>query len=229
MALINIELFLLVKVIDAHPSIATAAGDEAPLLAVQGNTSDFVGRFDRFDEPAWFEAVEEVSAVAGRDGEDAPTGTPFGGEGVEFAAAHDAFDFVFFDGRAGAQVPPANFLVVRGGDEDIEVGAPDDAFDCTAVDARADFVAWGLGGVIAVHCAAHAVWAGGGGGIAAAAGEVEDAELLLCAAGCKNLGSWLGGEGDGADDMGVLEGVQAFAGVGVPYFAVEEGSAFVPS
>lgn len=37
-------------------------------------------------------------------------------------------------------------------------------------------------------------------------------------------------EGHSADDMGVLEGVEAFAGVGVPYFAGKtQGSVIKPA
>ena len=81
------------------------------------------------------------------------------------------------------------------------------------MDAGPDFVT-GRGG-----CGGGVV--GGGGGGAAAAGEVEDAELLFHAAGCEDLGVGLVGECDGADDVVVLEGVEGFAGVGVPDFAVE--------
>lgn len=220
-ALVHIELLLVVEIIDPHPRIARAARDEATLFAVQRNAGDFVGGLDAFDEAARVEAVEEVGAVAGRDAEDAAAGAAFGREGVELAAADAAFEVVVADGRARAQVPPADLLVVGGGDEDVQVGAPDDGFDGAAVDARADFVAGGCAGV-AVDRGAGAVGAGGGGGVAvAAAGEVEDAELLLGAAGGEDLGARLGGEGDGPDDVRVLEGVEAFAGVGVPYFAVK--------
>jgi hypothetical protein len=241
-ALVHIELLLLVEVVHPHPRVGRAAGDEAALSAVQRDAGDLVGGLDAFDEAARVEAVEEVGAVAGGDAEDAACATASttatatvvaaavgGREGVELAAADGAVEVVLGDGRARAQVPPADHPVVGGGDEDVEVGAPDDGLDGAAVDARADFVAGGRGrgtvGGVAVHRGgAHAVRAGGGGGGAAgAAGEVEDAEFLLGAAGGEDLRAGLGGEGDGADDVRVLEGVQAFAGVGVPDFAVEGG------
>ena len=243
MALVHIKLLFLVKVVHPYPGIGRAARDEAALSAVQRDAGDLVGGLDAFDEAARVEAVEEVGAVAGGDAEDAACATASAvaaatatvaaaaveREGVELAAADGAVEVVLGDGRARAQVPPADHLVVGGGDEDVEVGAPDDGLDGAAVDARADFVAGGRGrgGVavaVAVHRGTHAVRAGrGGGGAAAAAGEVEDAEFLLCAAGGEDLRAGLGGEGDGADDVRVLEGVQAFAGVGVPNFAVESG------
>lgn len=54
-------------------------------------------------------------------------------------------------------------------------------------------------------------------------GEVVDHELLLEAAGCEDLGAGLRGEGDGADDMPMLQCMEAFAGVGIPDFAVSKG------
>lgn len=165
MALVHVELLLLVEVVDPDPGIGRAAGDEAALLAVQRDAGDFVRRLDAFDEAAGLEAVEEVGAVAGRDAEDAATAAAVGREGVELAAADDAFEVVFVDGRARAQVPPADLLVVGGGDEDVEVGAPDDGFDGAAVDARADFVAgrWVRSCVgVAVDGGARAVGAGWG-------------------------------------------------------------------
>jgi hypothetical protein len=49
--------------------------------------------------------------------------------------------------------------------------------------------------------------------------KVEDVEFLVEAA-SRNAG-WRGlqWEGDGFDNVGVLQGVEAFAGVGVPDFA----------
>lgn len=69
-------------------------------------------------------------------------------------------------------------------------------------------------------CCAVAVYgwtceAGGGGGSAVAAagrgeGEVEDAEFLLEAASRKELRAGLWGKGDGADDVSMLESMEAF-------------------
>ena len=53
-------------------------------------------------------------------------------------------------------------------------------------------------------------------------GVVVDHEFLFDAAGCEVLGAGLRGEGDGADDVRVLESVETFACVGVPDFAVED-------
>lgn len=76
----------------------------------------------------------------------------------------------------GAEVPPADFAIFGGGGEDVVVSVPDDGFDSAAVDARADFVACGIG-VGLGSCG------GGGGAVVAAAGEVEDAEFLFRASG----------------------------------------------
>ena len=224
MALVHVQLLLLVEIVHAHPRIAGPARDEAALFAVQRDAGHLVGGLDALDEAARVEAVEEVGAVTRRDAQDAGAGAAFGRKGVEFATADNTLKVVFADGRARAQVPPADFLVVGGGDEDVEVRAPDDGLDGAAVDARADFIAGGCAGVAIGGRVAHAVGAGGRGGVAvAAAREVEDAEFLLSAAGGEHLRAGLGGERDGADDVCVLEGVEAFASVGVPYFAKEEG------
>jgi hypothetical protein len=44
-------------------------------------------------------------------------------------------------------------------------------------------------------------------------------EFLVEAASCNAGWRGLQGEGDGFDNVGVLQGVEAFAGVGVPDFA----------
>ena len=71
-----------------------------------------------------------------------------------------------------AEIPPADFAVLGGGGEDVVVAIPDDGFDGASVHAWADFVA------------CHSVgprWRSGGGVVAvsAAAGEVENPELLF--------------------------------------------------
>ena len=65
---------------------------------------------------------------------------------------------------------------------------------------------------------------GGRGGVAsrraAGNGEIVEHKFLFEAACGEDLGSRLRRESDRADDMGVLEGVEAFACVGVPDFTV---------
>ena len=66
--------------------------------------------------------------------------------------------------------------------------------------------------------------AGGGGvasGGAAGEGEIVEHKFLFEAACGEDLGTRLRGESDRADDVGMLEGVEAFAGVGVPDFTVD--------
>ena len=67
--------------------------------------------------------------------------------------------------------------------------------------------------------------AGGGGGVAsggaAGEGEIVEHKFLFEAACGEDLGTRLRGESDRADDVGMLEGVEAFAGVGVPDFTVD--------
>lgn len=146
MALVHIQLLLLVEIINPHPGVPTPAGHKAPLVAVQRHACNLVGRFDSLQQSAWFEAVEEIGRLAGCDAQHASACAAVGGEGVELAAADYAFEVVFVDGGARAEVPPADLLVVGGGDEDVEIGAPDYALDCAAVDAGADLVAWRGGG-----------------------------------------------------------------------------------
>lgn len=52
--------------------------------------------------------------------------------------------------------------------------------------------------------------------------NVVDHEFLFETAGSKDLRTWLGGECNSTDDVGVLEGMQAFASMGVPDFAVRQ-------
>lgn len=51
-------------------------------------------------------------------------------------------------------------------------------------------------------------------------GEIINHESLFEATSCEDLRAGLGGEGDSADDMGMLKCVEALASVGVPNFAV---------
>ena len=56
--------------------------------------------------------------------------------------------------------------------------------------------------------------------------EVVNHQLFLETAGCEDLGTWLGGEGYGADNVGMLKGVKAFASMCVPDLSVaNDGSA----
>ena len=52
-------------------------------------------------------------------------------------------------------------------------------------------------------------------------GEIVEHEFLLEAARGEDLGPRLRGKSDGADDVGMLEGMEAFACVGVPDFTVD--------
>ena len=86
--------------------------------------------------------------------------------------------------------------------------------------AGADLEAWcGCGVAVCSESGA-----GGGGGVAVGGatgeGEIVEHEFLLEAACGEDLGTRLRGESDRADDVGMLEGVEAFACVGVPDLTV---------
>lgn len=59
-------------------------------------------------------------------------------------------------------------------------------------------------------------------GRAARLGEIVDHELLFEAASCEDLRAWLRGKCNGTDYVGMLEGMQAFASMSIPDFAVQE-------
>ena len=87
--------------------------------------------------------------------------------------------------------------------------------------ASTDFEAWcGCGVAVCSESGA-----GGGGGVAvggaAREGEIVEHEFLFEAACGEDLGTRLRGESDRADDVGMLEGVKAFACVGVPDFTID--------
>ena len=90
--------------------------------------------------------------------------------------------------------------------------------------AGADLKAWWRCG-IAVRLVESGT--GGRGGVAswraAGNGEIEEHEFLFEAACSEDLGTRLRRESDRADDVGMLEGVEAFACVGVPDFTVDSG------
>lgn len=96
-------------------------------------------------------AVKEIHRLACGDAKDAGRGADGrggaarGGAGacVYFASSDRSVDYMFSDRTfRGAEVEPADFLVVGGGDEEVRVvRGEDDGFDCGCVDATADFVA----------------------------------------------------------------------------------------
>ena len=212
MALVHLHLLLPIKIVNPHPRIPRAARDEFSLLRMQRHARNLRLEFDRLEQLAGGSTGKEVGVFAGGDGEGGGAA-----ERVELTAADGGGEGVRMDGGAGAEVPPADGAIVAGGDEDVEVRAPHDGFDGALVDAGADFVAlwggWRQGGAVLDRggwgrgCAIVAAAVGGGRG----AGEVEDAEFLFHAAGCEDLWARLGREGDGTDDVGVLESVKAFA------------------
>lgn len=102
---------------------------------MQGHRPDFIPSLDRLEQLPWHGAGEEVRGFPSRDCQGR------GGKVVELAAADWASKVVDGGNGAGADVPPADFLVVGCGDEDVCVGAPDDGFDDILVYARADFEA----------------------------------------------------------------------------------------
>lgn len=82
----------------------------------------------------------------------------------------------------GAEVPPANFAVIRSRGEDVVVAVPDNRLDCAGMDAGTDFVACCCRIVTFGWCRGSC-WRGVV-TAAAAAGEVKDSELLLVSASC---------------------------------------------
>ena len=138
MALVHFHFLFAVEIVDAHPRVACAAGDELTLLGMQRHARNFGVEFDGLEKLAWGGAGEEIGVFARGDGERGRAA-----EGVELTAADGGGEGVSLGRGTGAEVPPADSAVVGGGDQDVEVRAPDDGFDRALVDAWADFVGWG--------------------------------------------------------------------------------------
>lgn len=237
MPLAHLQLLLRVEVPHAHVRVTRPARHKAPLRRMYRHARDLVRRLDRLEQRRGLGAVEEVHALTGRDAERTGAGIADGrtrniaaghvpvverrpGRGcggqleVQLACADCAFHCVLADRALCPQVPPPDLLVVGGRDEDVAIGGPDNTLDGALVHTCADFVGRRgcLGSVVGVCGGKSRRWGGGAGGL----GEVEDAKFLLHAARCEDLGTWLAGEGDGADDVIVGESVEHFAGECVP-------------
>lgn len=117
---------------------------------------------------------------------------------VDFARANDAVNIVFVNHLARAQIPPSELLIIASGEKRVGIG-PNDRLDAASVGARADFDR-GFGTF-----------------------QVVNAQLLFL-----TTGGHVGGgrrKSDGADNVIVLKGLEAFAGESVPNLAME-GSAY---
>lgn len=201
------QLCVVVEIPDPHPRVAGLASDELPLGAVQRDAGDVVWRFVLFDRRCWPVGGEEVDRLAGGDAE-------YAGRlavqriGVDFAGPDQAVHGVFSDHGLRAEVPPADFLVVRRRDDDVRIRTPDDALDGALVDVLAQLKAWGF----SLLQDARSV----GLSRASAFAQIEDAQFLLLAARRENprVGPWR--ERDRAYNVVVLELVKSLAGVGVP-------------
>lgn len=134
---------------------------------------------------------------------------------VELDGTKVAFYRQLLDHLALLQIPPADDVVVASGHEDIRVVGPNDGLDWALVGAWADLKAfvgrdqgWVRGGGVVLRVAILVVdWCD--------RGEIENAELVLETARCEEVAVvWW--KCNGADDVGVLDGVESLAGVGVP-------------
>jgi len=104
---------------------------------------------------------------------------------------------MFSDSLLLSQVPPSDLLVFCCSDDYVGIRRPDNRLDSPLMHAGANLEAGRR-----------------------VSGEVIDAQLLLHATCCNDLGLRLAREGDGADNVVVSECVQGLACVGVPYFAI---------
>ena len=176
---------------------------------------NLVGEGDRLEELARRGTREEGGGLSGCDRES-------GHRRVELAAAKFAAQLVRSDGLAGTDVKPADMLVVADCGQNVQIGSPYDALDGCSVYAGADLEA---GGRLGAGFILLKGWTVGRGAVAvggAWAREFVDHEFFFEPASGEELWTSLVWEGDGADDVRVLEGVEAFTGVGVPDFAVRE-------
>ena len=140
MSLPGLQLPLALQIPHMDPRVRTTARHKPPLLAIDRHARRLMRRLDALEQRARRRAREKVDVLAGRHTNDAPGGTT----DVELAGGGWRDDFVARDAGLGAQVPPADFLVFGGGDEDVGVARPDDTFDGAEVFAGADLVGrWG--------------------------------------------------------------------------------------
>ena len=165
------------------------------------------------DELAWDGATKKVCFLASSDGE--------GGKGIaQLAATNVTVELDRADGFARAYVKPANMLILACGDQNVHLLRPKQAFDGSLMRSSANLESgWicRLGRTIrkpAKSCLFR------GRGIAAGWTRCQLIyhELLIEASRGQDLGFGLMRESDGTDNVGMLEGVQTFTGLGIPHF-----------
>jgi len=110
------------------------------------------------------------------------------------------------------QIPPANLLIIRDGDENVRMPSPDNGLDCSFVNSCANFET-----LFRLHHSlgfTNTVCVGGRFGIEFT--KVKDAKLVLHSSGCDEVGGgWW--ECDGSNGVVMLEGAEGFAAVSIPY------------
>lgn len=211
------------QIIHPRPRIVRTTRHQPAGIIIHRSTGNLVPEIRLLEQSARRRPVKQVHGFARGDSQN-PWVIRARRKRIQFAAAYGALHSVLEHGVSRAQIPPADLSVLSRRGEDVVIAVPDDGFDGAAMHAGADLVARRC----ACACSGRLGRRGGRqrrrgtAAVAAAAREVEDAELFLEAARRDDLRRGLEREGDGAADVRVLQGVQAFAGVGVPDFAVAE-------
>lgn len=207
----------IIPVTHLGPSARFLSHNDLPALEVEADTGNAVLHVHPLQLIHGIRATPEIDPSSCRDRKHRPTTTDVVwcpvvlGERHEFASLDLAIEDFFADELLGGHIEPAERLVGRS-DDDTRVLCPNDNLDGALVDASANFVALGRGNDNRVACT---------GGVGGVLGEVKDAQLLLVAASGYQV-RVVGGVGDGAYDVVVLDGVEDLAGVGVPNLAIRK-------
>lgn len=130
MALVDLQLTLIIKVIDPDPGVvATSSRDKLPGVDVQSHRRHVMGRLDALDQLPRC-GLEKVDALAGGSANDSSIRR-------RLARTHQFLNRVLVDAVAATHIPPPEALVICRGDDRIVV-CPDARLDGALVGAGTD-------------------------------------------------------------------------------------------
>lgn len=208
-----------VVIVDLGPGRVDTTSNELLLLRVQCNACNLVLHIDRLQQRSCIVATVEVHRLAScnaQDGHSISNSTGSSYNVGELASSNISLDSKLLNDRASPQVEPADELVISHRDQNILIVGPDNALDGTLVYTGANLEALVSGNRSAVAD----FWGSGGVGRLGVGGKIKDSKLLLHATSREQI-SGVRGEGNGPDDVVVLQGEVGYAGVGIEDSSVQ--------
>jgi hypothetical protein len=216
-SLARLDLLLRIVIPNVHPSVRRTSRDESPRSTVQRNRCHLAVCLDMAKQMPWLRSREEVDILARSHGNG--TVRVVVQASVELTRGRRGGELEGGDSTAGAQVVPAQHLVLACGDEEVWVASPDDGLDRALVVACADLIRRAVASRSAIG---GSVWVGGRSG---GSGDVENAQLLVLSTSREDARALARREGHSAHDVRVVQGHESLAGECVPDFCAEVGAA----